>query len=130
MSFADLADARASVFSSLIVGADGPTRESIGGSLAGPRAPGLVDMLDPQLEDFDPLVAFSVRIRCPHCAVETDLAVDLEALALKELEKIQRQLLQDIHRLAASYHWSEAEIFCLTPQRRGRYLEIIEKAAR
>ena len=76
------------------------------------------------------MTAFSICVRCPHCNVETTFPVDLEGLALSELEKIQHQLLRDIHQLAITYHWSETEILSLTPLRRAHYLKLIEEAAR
>jgi hypothetical protein len=89
-------------------------------------APALIEAIDDLLAEFDPLVAFSVRIACPHCEVETDFPIDLQALALGKLEKIQRELVESIHRLAIVYHWSEAEILDLTTERRARYLRLIE----
>ena len=116
-SFADELEARRVMFSALVAGADGALPEA---------APVLIETIDDLLAEFDPLVAFSVRIACPHCEVETDFPIDLQALALGELEKIQRQLVETIHRLALGYHWSEAEILDLTPERRARYLRLIE----
>src|SRR6266540_3756712 len=112
--FADAAQARDAIFQSLV---SSPEQLS---------AANLIEMIDARLEEFDPLVAFSVQVGCPHCGLQTDFPVDLEALALSELEKVQTQLLQDLHRLATHYHWSESEILDLTPQRRARYLQLIE----
>lgn len=116
-SFADELEARRGMFNALVAGADGALPNS---------APALIETIDDLLAEFDPLVAFSVRITCAHCGIETDCPIDLQALALGELEKIQRQLVESIHRLALGYHWSEAEILDLTPKRRARYLHLIE----
>jgi hypothetical protein len=82
--------------------------------------------LDAALEEFDPLVAFSVRAGCTQCGVETSSPIDLEVLALRELEQMQARLLREIHRLASRYHWSESEVLGLSPERRARYLRLIE----
>jgi hypothetical protein len=116
-SFGDELEARRGMFDALVAGADGALPDA---------APALIETIDDLLAEFDPLVAFSVRIACPHCEVETDFPIDLQAHALSELEKIQRQLIQTVHRLAVHYHWSEAEILDLTPERRARYLRLIE----
>ena len=88
-----------------------------------------IQALDAELAAFDPLVAFSVRIACAECGRENEFPVELEELALRELGKIQEQLLRDVHRLAARYHWSESEVFAVTPERRERYLRLIEAEA-
>jgi hypothetical protein len=85
--------------------------------------------LDAELAAFDPLVAFSVRVACAECGGENDFPVELERLAFRELEKSQEQLLRDVHRLATRYHWSESEVFEVTPERRARYLRLIEAEA-
>jgi len=36
------------------------------------------------------------------------------------------RLLQDVHRLASRYHWSEAELFSLPLPRRQAYLGLID----
>ena len=127
-SYDDLEHARAAMLDSLLGGADVPSRGSNDGRPAERQARDLADTLDRQLEEFDPLVAFSIHSRCPHCELESDFPIDLEDLALQELERIQRRLFHDVHQLARAYHWSEAEIFNLTPQRRARYLQLLEEA--
>jgi hypothetical protein len=124
-SFANIAQARAAIVQSLLVAANetGPIVEN----LIGLPPAEFADTIENSLEDFDPLVAFSVRVCCPQCSVETDLQVDLEALALTELKRIQIESFHNIHRLASAYHWSEAEILCLSSDRRTRYLTLIEE---
>jgi hypothetical protein len=128
-SFLDPEDAREAMVSNLISGPDDCAGESTGGTCAISRVD-FTDSLESKLEEFDPLTAFSIRIHCPNCAVETDFAVDLEGFALKALEKTQQRLMRDVHRMASTYHWSEEEIFRLSPQRRERYLKLIEEEAR
>ena len=125
-SFADATEARDAIFHTLVADAPGPEGGAADGDAPRTPAANLIEMIDARLEEFDPLVAFSVQVGCPHCGLQTDFPVDLEALALSELEKVQTQLLQDLHRLATHYHWSESEILDLTPQRRARYLQLIE----
>jgi hypothetical protein len=88
-----------------------------------------LEALDAELAAFDPLVAFSLRIACTECGAENEFPVELEEVALRELKKRQAQLLRDVHRLATRYHWSEAEVFDVTPERRARYLRLIEAEA-
>ena len=88
-----------------------------------------IQALDAELAAFDPLVAFNIRVACTECGRENEWPVELEEIALRELAKIHGQLLRDVHRLAARYHWSEAEVFEVAPERRARYLALIEAEA-
>jgi hypothetical protein len=126
-SFADVAQARAAIVQSLLVGAaeTGPAVQN----LIGLPPMKFADAIENSLEEFDPLVAFVVRVCCPQCSVETDFPVDLEAIALTELKKTQIESFQNIHCLASAYHWSEAEILCLSPHKRRRYLKLIEEVS-
>jgi hypothetical protein len=126
VSIPDAAGARRAVLSSLILGGQESATGGTGGSPAMDLPVTLIEIIDTQLEKFDPLVAFSVAVSCPQCVAEMDFPVDLEALALREMEKIQRELLQNVHRLALRYHWNESEILDLTPERRAKYLRLIE----
>ena len=78
------------------------------------------------LEEADPLVQFMVVTQCPHCDSETHLALDLQDLSLRMLKQEQRALLETVHRLAMGYHWGEQEILAVPPQRRARYLALLE----
>lgn len=80
-----------------------------------------------EMEFLDPLVHFSLRVCCPSCQGEHSYTVDLQELALNSLRQVQQRLLEDIHRLALHYHWSEAEIVALPPWRRAHYLARLEK---
>lgn len=79
------------------------------------------------MDEFDPLVAFSVQSPCPECGVTSEFSIDLEAIALAELETLQRGLIEEVHRMASHYHWTESEILTLPAWRRARYLRLIEK---
>jgi hypothetical protein len=74
----------------------------------------------------DPLVDFSVACDCPACGVMQSLPVDLEGVALRQLDARQRALLEDVHRLASRYGWTEAEVLAIAPSRRARYLALID----
>lgn len=74
----------------------------------------------------DPLVDFAVSCQCPTCRAPSEVAIDLEALALRRLATWQSALLQDVHRVATSYGWTESEVLALPAWRRARYLGLIE----
>jgi hypothetical protein len=89
----------------------------------------LIDRVDEALDAADPLVNFHCRITCAECGTSNELAVDLCGAALAALRRIQRQLIDMVHRLASRYHWSEQEIFAVPHWRRQEYLELIAAGA-
>lgn len=78
------------------------------------------------LAAVDPLPGFAVDCPCPACATASEVRVDLEALALGQLARMQRALLREVHVFAGRYGWSEAQVFAVPPARRMRYLAMIE----
>lgn len=82
------------------------------------------------LDNADPLTALSVKARCPACATQLDVEVDLEVLLLEDLRRQQNALLDEIQQIADRYHWSEAEIVALPAWRRARYLSGIHAPSR
>jgi hypothetical protein len=74
----------------------------------------------------DPLVDFTATCRCPVCGAPNEVAIDLEALALERLAIRQRALLEEVHRLASHYGWTESEVLAVPPARRARYVALIE----
>ena len=77
------------------------------------------------LDAFDPLVAFSVSLACPVCGAATEAPVDLEALALNALQRVQEVRVREVHRIARAYGWGKAAILALPSTRRARYLRLI-----
>lgn len=82
--------------------------------------------LSERLAEVDPFSAMSVVAACPDCGQHNDVAVDLEGLLLEGFARQQRELLDDVARIAAVFHWSEAQIFALPAWRRTRYLARID----
>lgn len=87
----------------------------------------LVPALERAMETHDPLVNFNLTVRCSACETESLLEIDLEELSLQRLRQAQLRLLASVHTLAASYHWTEPQIFSVPYWRRSRYLNLIEK---
>ena len=85
--------------------------------------------LSEALAEHDPLVAFTVSCACPACRVTSELAIDLEGIALERLAARQRALIQDVHVLALRYGWTEREILAIPPARRARYRSLTDEVA-
>jgi len=84
------------------------------------------EALAEHLAEADPLTAMSVAAACPECGQHNDVDVDLEGLLLEGFARTQRQLLDDLARIASAFHWSETQILALPAWRRARYLARID----
>lgn len=74
------------------------------------------------LEKHDELMTLQLNSKCPVCAQDLEIGVDLEAQLLTSLSYVQKKLLLDVHQLALAYHWTEKEILGLSLQRKNFYL--------
>jgi hypothetical protein len=86
--------------------------------------------LDRAMESFDPVLDFHVDVVCSRCGAHKDVWPDLAGAALERLSAAQRKAIEDVHRLASRYHWSEAQVLDLPAWRRESYLELIEAGIR
>ena len=85
-------------------------------------------IVDEAMEEFDPLPAFEMQVVCPECGMSSTTAPALTAAALQRLVSAQEGLLDDVHRIALRYHWSEVDILDMPAWRRQGYLARIEAA--
>lgn len=84
----------------------------------------LVARLDAALDAVAPAVVLQLAATCPECEGANSVALDpYGALAWSGSE-----LLHDVHRIAAHYHWSESDILRLPLVRRRAYLDLIDQA--
>lgn len=80
--------------------------------------------IEAALEGVAPEVALRARVRCPQCAHDHDVWVD----PYLGLEGLGEELLAEIHELASTYHWSEAELLSLPQERRRLYLRMVDRS--
>jgi hypothetical protein len=85
--------------------------------------------VDAAMDRFDPLIGFHLSVVCPHCGKPSDVTPDLVGRALDRLAGAQQALIEDVHRLASRYHWSERQILELPKWRRQSYLDLIDATA-
>ena len=84
--------------------------------------PDWIEGLGATLAERDPLTVLELQPVCPGCGRTNAIAFDLEGWILRLFANEQTRLVDDVHRLAAAYHWSEADICALPPWRRSAYL--------
>ena len=67
-----------------------------------------------------------LALRCPACEQEWEETLDIVAFLWREIEARARRLVREIHWLAATYGWAEADILAMSAVRRALYLEMME----
>jgi len=87
----------------------------------------IVDAIEEAMQKVDPLMAPNVECECPHCGHWQEQRLDTGGLLLRSLQEIQTGMIEAIHLLAKSYHWSEDQILALSAKRRGQYLNLIHR---
>ncbi len=75
------------------------------------------------LEQAAPELAQQLQLACPECGEQHRVQLDW----YRGIHKPVDELLDQVHRLAANYHWSEQEILALPKQRRAAYLRRLER---
>ena len=78
--------------------------------------------------DRDPQAEIELDMRCPACERSFTALFDAATFVTRELEDRAAHVLREVHALALTYHWSEAEILRMPAQRRARYLELASES--
>ncbi|CCK31950.1 hypothetical protein BN159_7571 [Streptomyces davaonensis JCM 4913] len=76
------------------------------------------------VEAADPGADVTLNVACPDCGQATRAELDIASYLWTELDAWARDILLDVHLLAAAYGWSEPQILALSPLRRRYYLEL------
>ncbi len=89
-----------------------------------PLADSMIDALGSAMAERDPQSDVSLEARCPACEAELAVNFDVADYVWRRVAMAGRELIFDLHQLAAAYGWSEAEILAIPAGRRHRYLEL------
>lgn len=79
--------------------------------------------IDAALQEVAPELATAVASSCPSCGAQNAIPFEVSALLHSSL----KNPLQDVHDIAAIYHWAESEILALPRARRHAYLALINQ---
>lgn len=74
------------------------------------------------LEQAFPLLDVAIEFTCPACESAFSRRFDAGAYLWGDVERLAEGLIEDIHRLASAYGWSESEIMRMSRRRREAYL--------
>ncbi|TQF68283.1 hypothetical protein FK531_14340 [Rhodococcus spelaei] len=72
-----------------------------------------------------PTLRADVAGSCPDCGAAVTLDVDVREVCLSELRFDADSVLDEVHLLASTYHWSHRTILGLPSVRRGAYADLI-----
>lgn len=95
------------------------------GVLAGPDRVDAVAALERAVSGLD----LELGTRCTDCGSAIVSPFDVQAFVGAELADGARHLLDEVHRIASTYHWSEQDILALPRSRRMAYLDRIDRDA-
>lgn len=89
--------------------------------------PSTIAAITTAMSQADPQADVELALSCPACQHGWSTSFDIVSFLWSELQNWAQRLLRDIHVIASTYGWSEAEILAMSGQRRQCYLEMIGK---
>jgi hypothetical protein len=85
----------------------------------------VVEELSERMSEADPQAEIELSLHCDSCGERWNEIFDVESFFWTEIQAWAVRLLEDVHQLAASYGWSEADILAMSATRRSAYLSMI-----
>lgn len=87
--------------------------------------------METAMSEADPQANIQLDLSCPACRHAWLAAFDVAAFVWKEIHAWAQRILAEVHLLAKTYAWHEADILTMSPTRRRLYLDQIagERAA-
>jgi len=87
----------------------------------------VIQALTERIESLDPQADIRIHLTCPGCCHSWCALFDIASFLWAEINGWAERMLQMVHRLAASYGWSERDILNLSPVRRQLYLGMVAR---
>jgi hypothetical protein len=84
----------------------------------------VVTTLAERLVACDPQAEITLAVTCPECEHAWRAVIDVTAFLWSEVSLAARRVFEEVHILAGSYGWTEAEVLALSRRRRRLYLEL------
>jgi len=83
----------------------------------------VVDRIAEEMERCDPAACVRIQLSCPSCGHSWESLFDIAAHLWGDVDDWAHRLLDDVHRLARAYGWSEESILAMSATRRHLYLQ-------
>ena len=82
------------------------------------------------MEALAPLVSRPLKGNCPGCGQPLTVPLHVPRLVMDELQKSAAGVYEEVHAIAAAYHWDEAAVLAMPQRRRRAYAEAIRRRDR
>lgn len=87
--------------------------------------PGMAQAIIAQIGQAAALANLTITAQCPACNHEWEVVFDIVSYFGREINAWAMRMMYEIHLLASTYGWREADILAMSAWRRQRYLELI-----
>lgn len=77
------------------------------------------------MNHIEPLMDLTVPSACPNCGQTSEIIFDIVSFFWGEINSWSARLIREVHTLAMTYGWREADILAMSAWRRGQYLELM-----
>lgn len=101
------------------IGKDGVARR------AGELPETITSAISGQMAAADPQGDVQIALTCPNCTHHWQVAFDILSFLWIEIHAWAQRILREVHILASTYGWREADIMALSPWRRQAYLQMV-----
>lgn len=81
-----------------------------------------VDAIAGALREADSQAEVTIALTCPNCGHAWPALFDIASFFWREIDAWAQRTLDDVHALAAAYHWREEDILAMSAVRRQQYL--------
>lgn len=81
--------------------------------------------MEAAMSEADPQANIQLDLSCPACRHAWLAAFDVAAFMWKQIHSWAQRILAEVHLLARTYAWHEADILAMSPTRRRLYLDQI-----
>ena len=85
----------------------------------------IIDAVTKRMSEADPQADVKLSLDCPSCGHTWLATFDILSFLWSEIETWAQRMLHEIHILARSYGWREADILAMSAFRRRCYLEML-----
>ena len=84
----------------------------------------VVEAISAKMAEADPQADVQLALVCPACGHTWQATFEIVSFLWAELSAWAERTLADVHALASTYGWREADILAMSARRRQRYLEL------
>lgn len=86
----------------------------------------VLQQISQEMAERDPQAELLLDLTCPVCQSDWQVLFDIVSFFWTELSVQAKRLLREVHALARSYGWREADILAMSSMRRQFYLDLVD----